>query len=83
MLTALLNILDLDGYRSLICKFTDHSTISWDEHHWTAELWRDAMFEMLKRAKIRLAWRLRRAWYLNDWDTMYEMLLEWYQIEEV
>ena len=83
MFKILLNLLDLDGYRSLFCKFSDKSTISYEAHCWVADIWRQTFYQMLKQIKIRLAFSLRRAWYVNDWDTMYEILLEWYQVEHV
>ena len=82
MFKALLLILDLDGYRSLWCKFHDRSSLSYSEHRWVSDNWTLTMWQMVKRVRLGKAWRLRAAWYHNDWDTMYEMLLEWHQIED-
>lgn len=41
------------------------------------------MYEMIRHIQIRKAWAIRKAWYNNDWDTMYEMVLEWWEVEDV
>ena len=83
MMKALLMILDLDGYTNLYNKFHDNSSLSYGEHHWVSKVWRTVMYEMIKTIQIRKAWAIRKAWYNNDWDTMYEIILEWWQIEDV
>ena len=81
MMKALLNLLNLNGYRSLICKFTDKSTITDTQHDWVADNWREVFHETLRRGQIRFAWNIRKYWKLNDWDSMFEMLLEYYKVE--
>lgn len=83
MFKALLMILDLDGYRSLGCKFCDKSNLTYGERKWTSDVWRTVMWEMIKRCKLGKAWKIRAAWYCNDWEEMFEMILEWWQVEEV
>lgn len=83
MFRALLMILDLDGYRSLWCKYHDRSGLTYGERKWTSDVWRTVMWEMLRKCQIRLAWNIRAAWYQNDWQTLFEMVLEWWQIEDI
>lgn len=83
MMKALLMILDLDGYTNLYNKFHDTSSLSYGEHYWVSKVWRTVMYEMIRHIQIKKSWAIRKAWYNNDWDTMYEMILEWWQIEDV
>lgn len=80
---ALLNLLNLDGYLTLFDKFTDQSTITYSQHCWCADIWRDTLHEMLRRGKIRWAWNLWCASQDNDWDTLFELLIEYYQLEKL
>lgn len=83
MFRAFLMILDLDGYTNLWNKFHDYSGLTYGERKWVSDTWRRVMWEMIRQASLRQAWNLRAAWYRNEWDVMYEMILEWYQVEEV
>lgn len=83
MFRALLILLDLDGYRSLWCKYHDNSTLTYGERKWASDVWRTVMWEMLREAQIRKAWSIRAAWLNNDWDTVFDMVVEWWKVEDI
>lgn len=83
LMMKLLDVLYLDGYRSLWDKYHDNSGFTPAEHRFCVENYHDVMSSMFKAFQFRRCGQLRKAYRANDWGTIYEMILEWTEAEEI
>lgn len=83
LMMKLLDVLYLDGYRSLWDKYHDRSGLTSAEHDYCVDNYKSVLNDMFKHFQFRRCAELRRAYRNNDWSTIYEMILEWTQAEEI
>lgn len=83
IMMKLLDVLYLNGYRSLWDKYHDRSGLTSAEHLLCVDKYREVMTSMFKACQFRRCGQLRKAYRDNDWGTIYEMILEWTEAEEI
>lgn len=81
MMLMLLDFLYLDGYRSLYDKYHDKSGLTRAEHDFCVIYRKQVESEMFRAFKFRKCLELKRAYKNNDWNTVYEILLEWMRLD--